>query len=148
VLAIQLGWSEAKPERSAIERRAIALGLQPLRWPRLWPPDTRMAMLAATYAKGAGRTVAFSLAAFRQAFAAGRDLGEQDTVLLAGAACEIHPSAMLKGVSLMSIGRALERAGERARSSRVRSIPAIAVGEETFEGLGAIEGAMTAVNGR
>ena len=32
-------------------------------------------MLVATYAKQIGRAVAFSLAAFRQAYAAGRDLG-------------------------------------------------------------------------
>ncbi|MDQ6817033.1 MAG: DsbA family protein [Actinomycetota bacterium] len=148
LLATQLAGSEVQPERSSLERRAVELGLQPLRWPRQWPPDTRLAMLAATYAKGAGRTVAFSLAAFRQAFAAGRDLGEQDTVLLAGAACEMHPGAVLKGVSLKSVARALDRAGERARSSGVRSIPAITVGGSTFEGLDAIEQAMSAVDGR
>ncbi len=54
-------------------------------------------MLAATYAKRIGRAVAFSLAAFRQAFAGGRDLADQDTILIAGAACEMHPTALLKG---------------------------------------------------
>ena len=44
-----------------------------------FPPDTEWAMLVATYAKQVGRVVAYSLAAFRQAFAAGRDLGERDT---------------------------------------------------------------------
>ena len=48
-------------------------------------------MLVATYAKQIGRAVAFSLAAFRQAFAGGRDLGERDNVLIAAAACEMHP---------------------------------------------------------
>ena len=48
-------------------------------------------MLAATYAKQFGRAVAFSLAAFRQAFAGGRDLGDEITVLIAAAACEMHP---------------------------------------------------------
>ncbi|HEY6397774.1 MAG TPA: hypothetical protein VIX82_10005, partial [Solirubrobacteraceae bacterium] len=98
--------------------------------------------------KGAGRSVAFSLAAFRQAFAAGRNLGEEATVLLAGAACEMHPSALLKGISLRSVSRALERAGERARSAGVRALPAITVGDEAFDGLDAIEQARTALNGR
>src|ERR1700683_4879095 len=43
-----------------IERQAKEFGLQPLRWPSPWPPDTGRAMLAATYAKRIGRGVAFS----------------------------------------------------------------------------------------
>ena len=112
-------------DRDAIERRAASLGLQPLRWPAAWPPDTRRAMLAATYAKRIGRGVAFSLAAFRQAFAAGRDLGEDDTVLIAGAACEMHPSALLKGIGLRSTEEALEEATERARRDGVLALPAL-----------------------
>src|SRR5688572_29100116 len=54
-----------------IERRATERGLPPLRWPEPWPPNTLMAMRAAVFAQQAGRAVAFSLAAFRQAFAAG-----------------------------------------------------------------------------
>src|SRR6266508_167717 len=50
---------------------------------------------AAAYAKEIGRGVSFSLAAFRQAFAAGRDLTERDNVLLAAAAAEMHPRAVL-----------------------------------------------------
>ena len=121
--------------RSDIERYAAELGLQPLRWPSDWPPDSRIAMLAATYAKGIGRAVAFSLAAFRQEFAAGRDVGDEVTLLIAGAACEIHPSALLKGISLRSVGEGLGQAGERARACGVRSLPALVVGTSIFEGL-------------
>ncbi len=89
--------------------------LQPLRWPERWPPDTRTAMLAATYAKQIGRAVAFSLAAFRQAFAGGRDLGDTDTVLIAAAACEMHPTRGAEGNRApVDGGRA--RAGRRART--------------------------------
>ena len=45
-----------------------------MRWPDPFPGDVGWATLAATYAKWIGRGVAFSLAALRQAFAAGRDL--------------------------------------------------------------------------
>ena len=78
-----------------VERRAASQGLQAMRWPAEWPPDSTLAMRVATYAKQIGRGVAFSLAAFRQAFAAGRDLAEPDTVLIAAAACEMHPRAVL-----------------------------------------------------
>ena len=68
-------------------------------------------MRVATYAKGGGRAVAFSLAAFRQVFAGGRDLGDEGTVLIAAAACEMHPTAVLKGVGLRSVRASLARAG-------------------------------------
>ena len=121
-------------DRESIERAADALGLMPLRWPQAWPPDTGEAMLVATYAKRIGRSVAFSLAAFRQAFAAGRDLGDQDTVLIAAAACEIHPAAVLKGITLTSVIDGLQQARERAREAGVGSVPAVEIDGRVFEG--------------
>src|SRR3954463_6498460 len=56
--------------REDVERAARAQGVQALRWPDPFPADAEWAMLVATYAKQIGRAVAFSLAAFRQAFAA------------------------------------------------------------------------------
>src|SRR4051812_47488442 len=55
--------------RQDVEARAARYGLQPVRWPDPFPAESEWAMLAATYAKQIGRGVAFSLAAFRQAFA-------------------------------------------------------------------------------
>jgi 2-hydroxychromene-2-carboxylate isomerase len=127
------------PDRAAIARRARELGLQPLRWPAVWPPDTTTAMLTATYAKRVGRAVAFSLAAFRQAFAGGRDLGDEGTVLIAAAACEMHPTAVLKGIGLRSVTTALEDAGARARAAGAQTLPALQVGEELFSGPECIE---------
>jgi predicted DsbA family dithiol-disulfide isomerase len=86
-------------------------------------------MLAATYAKRIGRVVAFSAAAFRQAFAGGRDLSEEETLLIAGAACEMHPAALLKGMALRSTAQALAEAGVRARDLGVRRVPAIVGGD-------------------
>lgn len=77
--------------------------------------DSRPMALAATYAKSIGRTVAFSLAAFRQCFAAGRPVDEEDTITLAGAACELHPRALLAGMALGSTSEALEAAGATLR---------------------------------
>lgn len=140
VLGIELGDDPLAPlDRDGIERRAAALDLQRVRWPAQWPPDTRRAMLAATYAKRIGRAVAFSLAAFRQAFAGGRDLSETDTVLIAGAACEMHPSAVLKAIELRSVDEALAAAAERARAADVRVLPAIALGGVTVCGPDCLE---------
>jgi 2-hydroxychromene-2-carboxylate isomerase len=136
-----------EPDRRSIELVARELELQPVRWPTVWPPDTRLAMLTATYAKRVGRAVAFSLAAFRQAFAGGRDLGAQSTVLLAAAACEMHPTAVLKGVSLRSVQIALHDAGARAQGAGVRTLPAVQVGERVFEGRNGLQAAAATLAG-
>jgi 2-hydroxychromene-2-carboxylate isomerase len=107
--------------REDVERAAAARGLLPVRWPEPFPADTDWAMLVATYAKQIGRAVAFSLAAFRQAFAGGRDLGDRDTVLIAAAACEMHPAAVMKGAALRSTRERLERATAEALAGGVRA---------------------------
>jgi 2-hydroxychromene-2-carboxylate isomerase len=122
------------PDRSATERIALERGLQPIRWPARWPPDSQLAMRAAAYAKSIGRATAFSLAAFRQAFAAGRDLDDMNTIVIAAAACEMHPSAVIKAVRLRSVARALERATGCAVESGVRRLPAVCVGGLVYEG--------------
>ena len=116
---------EVAAYREDVERAARAQRLQPLRWPDPFPPDSEFAMLAATYAKQVGRAVAFSLAAFRQAFAAGRDLGERDTVLIAAAACEMHPAAVIKGAGLRGTRERLEAATAEAAAAGVREVPAV-----------------------
>src|SRR5450755_4624046 len=75
--------------RAEIADRAAEIGVQPLRWPDPFPFDSGLAMRVATYAKSIGRVVPFAQAAFRQAFAGGRDLQQPDNVLIAAAACEM-----------------------------------------------------------
>jgi 2-hydroxychromene-2-carboxylate isomerase len=118
--------------REDVGRRARALGLMALRWPD--GEADEWAMLAATYAKGIGRGVAFSLAAFRQAFAAGRDLSVRSNVLIAAAACEMHPAAVEKGAALASTARALEANNERARADGIDDVPAIWTPDGVLEG--------------
>ncbi|HEX4804265.1 MAG TPA: DsbA family protein [Conexibacter sp.] len=133
--------------RAAVERAAGAQHVQPLRWPPAWPDgDPRPAMVAATYAKQIGRAVAFSLAAFRQAFAGGRGLDE-DTILLAAAACEMHPRAVVQALGRASVGAALDAATARAGEAGVRQTPALALGDVVFEGADAVERAARALEG-
>jgi 2-hydroxychromene-2-carboxylate isomerase len=126
--------AEVDAYREDIERRAAFYGIQPLRWPDPFPPDAEWAMLVATYAKQIGRAVAFSLAAFRQAFAGGRDLGDPDSVMLAAAACEMHPAAIEKGAGLASIRRRLDEATAAAVAAGVIDVPAVRVGDRVFHG--------------
>ena len=135
-------------DRDRVARRATELGLQRLHWPRSWPPDTYEAMLVATYAKRVGRGVAFSLAAFRQAFAAGRDLTEKDNVLLAAAAAELHPRAMLAAIQRDSVKGALREATDRAADLAVCGVPSVVVGGQVFWGDDRLEEAAAAAADR
>jgi 2-hydroxychromene-2-carboxylate isomerase len=128
-----------------VERRAAERRLQPVRWPDPWPTPTTTAMRAATYAQQGGRAVAFSLAAFRQAFAAGRDLSVTDNVLIAAAACELHPRAVLKAIETQSVKDRLRAATEEAYARGVRGVPTIAVGDELFWGDDRLEEAAAAL---
>jgi 2-hydroxychromene-2-carboxylate isomerase len=130
---------------AAFAARVAAQGLQPLRWPAAWPWDPEPALLAATYAKSIGRAVAFSLAAFRQAYAGGRDLSDLDSVVIAAAANEMHPRAVLKGIELRSVRTALDAATARAAGHGVGELPALRVGDDVFTGRGAIEAAGAAL---
>jgi 2-hydroxychromene-2-carboxylate isomerase len=136
---------EREIELSQFERTAFHRGLQPVRWPPELPFDSDFALRAATYAKGAGKTVAFSLAAFRQAYAGGRDLSAQDNVLIAGAACEIHPRALLQGAATRAVANGLARATALAGERGVRSVPAVWVAGEVFHGDAELERAAAAV---
>ncbi len=145
VLASDIGLAGGAVDRDSLARQASDEGLLPMRWPDAWPPDARVAALAATYAKQIGRAVTFSLACFRQAFAGGRDLGDGDTVLIAAAACEMHPTAVLRGIELRSVAEALKRANARALGASVSALPAIAIGDELFQGEGALKTAAEAL---
>ena len=130
-----------------VQRRASAYGLPPVVWPDPWPANTLTAMRVATFAKQTGRTVSFSLAAFRQAFAAGRNLAEPDNVMIAGAACELHPRALLKAVQTEIVKNALREATDRAGDLGVEGVPALVVGEQVFWGDDRLEEGLEAARG-
>jgi len=136
------------PEReqgmAECERRASAYGLPPILWPDPWPGNMLTAMRVATFAKQTGRTVSFSLAAFRQQFAAGRDLSDPDNVIIAGAACELHPKALLKAVQTEIVKGTLRAATDGAASLGVEGVPAVVVGERVFWGDDRLEDAVDA----
>lgn len=118
--------AEADAHLEDVGRRAADFALLPLRAPRAFPPgDTHFAMLAATYAKQIGKVVAYSMAAFRQTFAGGRDLADPETVYLAGAAAEIHPKALEKGAELRGTAERLRVATAEAAEAGVLDVPSV-----------------------
>ena len=129
-----------------IQRRASERGLPEVVYPDGWPIGNYSLnpVRAAIYAKESGRVVSFSLAAFRQVFAAGRSLKEVENVLIAAAACELHPKAVLKGIETSSVKARLREATEEAIERGVEGIPTVAVGDELFWGDDRLEEAVRA----
>jgi 2-hydroxychromene-2-carboxylate isomerase len=132
-------WSlgpEKEDGMAEIERRAAERGLPELRWPEGWPVETYSlpALRTAVFAAEIGKVVAFTLAAFRQQFNAGRGLNEIDNVLLAAAACELHPNAVLQAIERDSVKDRLREATEDAIDRGVTGVPTVRVGDELFWG--------------
>jgi 2-hydroxychromene-2-carboxylate isomerase len=131
-----------------IRRRAAERGLPEVRYPNGWPVENYSLnpTRAAVYAKESGKVVSFSLACFRQVFAAGRDMSVVDNVLLAAAACELHPNAVLKGIETKSVKEKLRAATERAIEIGVVGIPTVAVADQLFWGDDRLEEALEAAS--
>ena len=146
-------WSFGEETRPAgvaeVERRAAERGLPPLRWPPGWPVESYslLPMRAATFAKQTGRAVAFSLAAFRQKFAGGKALVEPDEVMIAAAACELHPRALMKGVESRAVKDELRRATAEALERGLVGVPSVWTGEAMFWGDDRLEDAAEALRG-
>jgi 2-hydroxychromene-2-carboxylate isomerase len=137
--------TESRAEGIAeIERRAAEYGLPPIVWPDPWPGEGLLAMRVATFAKQTGRTVSFSLAAFRQAFAAGKDLSDPENVMIAAAACELHPRALLSAVKTQIVKDGLREATDEAAAAGVFGVPSVRVGEKVFWGDDRLEEAVAA----
>jgi 2-hydroxychromene-2-carboxylate isomerase len=146
----RIPWSldERKEEgRREVERRAKERGLPDIRWIDGWPLETMSmpALRAAIFAQQAGRAVAFSLAAFRQMFAGGKNLADVDNVLIAAAACELHPRAVLKGIETNAVKDGLRNATNEAIERGVAGIPTIAVGDQLFWGDDKLDEAAAAI---
>jgi 2-hydroxychromene-2-carboxylate isomerase len=135
-----------QPGMREVERRAAERGLPEVRWPEGWPEETYglTSLRAAVFAQQSGRVEAFSLAAFRQMFAAGRSLADDDNVLLAAAACELHPRAVLKGVETRAVKDGLREATDEAIERGVVGVPTVAVNDELYWGDDRLEEAAAA----
>jgi 2-hydroxychromene-2-carboxylate isomerase len=117
-----------------IERRALAYGLPPMRWPDPWPADYLSAMRATTYAFSIGRGRDFAMQAYRDAFAHGSELSVADNVLRSAARAGLDADAVRAGASDPQIKQALRDATDAAYDRGVFGVPTIAIGDELFWG--------------
>ena len=117
-----------------IERRALAYGLAPMRWPDPWPADYLTAMRATTYAFSIDRGREFAMQAYRDAFQRGSELSVADNVLQSAARAGLDPEAVCAGASDPQVKQALREATAAAYDRGVFGVPTIAVGDELFWG--------------
>jgi 2-hydroxychromene-2-carboxylate isomerase len=117
-----------------IERRALAYGLPPMRWPDPWPADYLSAMRATTYAFSAGQGREFTMQAYRDAFRRGSELSVAENVLESVARAGLDPEAVSAGTSDPEIKQALRDATDAAYDRGVFGVPTVAIGDELFWG--------------
>jgi 2-hydroxychromene-2-carboxylate isomerase len=117
-----------------IERRALAYGLPPVRWPDPWPADYLTAMRATTYAFSVGRGRHFTTQAYRDAFQRGSELSVAENVLQSAARAGLDPDAVRAGAGDPEIKQALRDATDAAYDRGVFGVPTIAIGDELFWG--------------
>jgi 2-hydroxychromene-2-carboxylate isomerase len=131
-----------------IQRRALERDLPKIVYPKGWPVEhySLNPTRAAIYAKESGRVVSFSLACFRQVFAAGRDMSDVDNVLIAAAACELHPNAVLRGIETKAVKDKLRAATDEAIARGLVGIPTVAVDDRLFWGDDRLEEAVEAAS--
>jgi 2-hydroxychromene-2-carboxylate isomerase len=130
-------WSQT-PERekniAEIERRARAYGLPDVRWPLGWPANTLKAMRAAVWADEQGAGKAFARAAFRAAFAHGRDLGEVDVIAGVGESVGLRAKDLEAALLHERVKASLKTATAAAIAQGVPGVPSLRVGELVFYG--------------
>lgn len=117
-----------------VERRAEAYGLPPVRWPDPWPGNMLTVMRAATFAARHGREVAFALAAFRRAFAAGEDLSRPEPILEAAAEAGLDPARVRAAAGDPAVKDALRQATEDAHARGVTGVPTLRAGNRLYWG--------------
>ena len=117
-----------------IERRALAYGLPPMRWPDPWPADYLTAMRATAYAFPVGRGHDFTMRAYRDAFQGGSELSVAENVLQSAARAGLDPDAVRAGAGDPEIKQALRDATDAAYDRGVFGVPTIAIGDELFWG--------------
>jgi 2-hydroxychromene-2-carboxylate isomerase len=138
-LAGRSSWSLGDQRRreegmAEVERRALAYGLPPLRWPEPWPGNYLMAMRAATYAQRMGGLREFADRAFRGGFEHGRDLSIPANVLAAASEAGLDPRELELAVADPEIKLALREATGEAHRLGVFGVPSVAVAGELFWG--------------
>jgi 2-hydroxychromene-2-carboxylate isomerase len=131
-------WSQTRDRVGRIgevEARAERYGLAPLRWPSEWPNNTLKAMRAAVWANRIDVDGSrFARAAFKAAFAEGRDLSEIEVLTEIADSVGLPAGELAKAVEQTAIKDALKKATARAWEGGVVGVPCLGIGEKVFYG--------------
>ena len=127
--------------RSELERRALQLGLQPLRWPEPFPFDSELRDAGGDLRQEHRPTVRVSPGCVQPGICRRPRARERRLRADRRRGCEIHPTALKKTPGLRSVGAELHARTSRARSLGVSDVPAVLVGEEVFVGERGLEDA-------
>jgi 2-hydroxychromene-2-carboxylate isomerase len=110
------------------------LGLPPFRIPENFPINSLKANRLGLVAAEQGRIVPFSHAAFRAAFAEGRDLSDPEVLAGLARVAELDPEQALAKAETQEIKDALRRNTDEALSRGAFGAPTFFVGDELFFG--------------
>ncbi len=105
-----------------VERRALAYGLPPIRWPEPWPSDYLMAMRMCVHLGDD-----FARAAMRAMFAQAVDMSDPANVL----ALADNPAA---GHAAPEVKARLRELTDAAHAAGVFGVPTVQIGDELFWG--------------
>jgi len=146
-------WARGHPEHrrvgmAEVERRALAYGLPPVRWPDPWPGNYLMAMRAATFASRMGHGHEYATCALRAAFQQGHDLSLPERVLEAARDAGLDPSKVDEAQRDPEIKLALREATDAAHALGVFGVPTIAIDRELFWGDDRLEDAAAHLRSR
>jgi 2-hydroxychromene-2-carboxylate isomerase len=153
VIVQQIGkvpWSFAE-DRSAdfaeIDRRAVALGLPPVRYPDGWPVKTYsiVALRAVLAVADQDERRAVTRELYRTAFADGRHLADIDTVLEAAERAGVDRASTAALISSEAIKQRLRADTDAALECGVTGVPTVVVGEQLFWGDDRLEDAAAAL---
>lgn len=114
--------------QAEIEARARRYGLPPIAWPPGWPPNALRAMRAVIWAQRtrADGGEAFARAAYRAAFAQGRDLADLDVLVASARAAGLPAERLADGIADPAVKAALRDETDAAIARGVRGVPTLA----------------------
>jgi 2-hydroxychromene-2-carboxylate isomerase len=132
---VSWGVTGARDERIAdCERRAVAYGLGPMRWPEGWPANDVLVARAMVVADRQGRLIPFALTAMRACFIDGRDVTKPGVLASLALAAGLDGDRLLAEAGEPATKEALRQVNDEAVAAGVVGVPTVVVDGEMFWG--------------
>jgi 2-hydroxychromene-2-carboxylate isomerase len=132
---VSWGITEERAQRMAdCQRRAVAHGLGPIRWPDGWPGNDVLPARAMVVADGTGKLDVLALAAMRACFRDGRDITQAEVLASVADAAEIDGAELIERTQAPAIKEALRGINQEAIAAGVIGVPSVWVNGELYWG--------------